>query len=131
MVVTSVQTVDIASALEDVLSGVDGLRAYRYVADSVRVPAAVVALPTIDYADPESGFCTATWSFGISIIVSRSSDRASQDALSQMVSDVVQALDAAQLDGVLAVEVLSAVPTSITLNGQDLPAYTVRVQVRA
>jgi hypothetical protein len=130
MAVTAVTTVDIASALEQVLSGVEGLRAYRYVADNFRPPGAIVALPSIDYADPDAGFCSATWTFGISIIVGRNQDRAAQDALSRLVSEAAQALNTADVAGV-AIEVLTAAPTTTSVSGQELPSYALRVRCRA
>jgi hypothetical protein len=131
MAITAVQTVDIATALEQVLDGVDGLRAYRYVADNFRPPGAIVAMPSIDWADPESGFCSATWTFGISIIVGRNQDRAAQDLLSRLVSEAAQALNTADVEGVVSIEVLTAIPSTVSVSGQELPAYTVRVRVRA
>lgn len=131
MAVTTATTIDIATALEEILSSVDGMRAYRYVADNFRPPGAVIAMPSIDYEDPDAGFCSATWAFPISLIVSRNQDRASQDLLARLLSEVVQAIDGAEVEGVFSIDVLSAVPTSVTVAGQDLPSYSLRVRCRA
>lgn len=131
MAITSVKTQDIATALEEVLESVDGLRAYRFVPDNFRPPGAVIALPAISYADPDAPFCTAQWDFPISIIVGRNNDRAAQDLLSRLVSEVVVVVDAAEIPDLFSVEVISATPASVQVSGQDLPAYVVHVRVRA
>lgn len=134
MAVSTATTVDIASELETLLNGVDGLRVWRFVADSFRPPGAVIAMPSIDYADPDAGFCSATWTFGVSIIVARGSgggERAAQDLLARLVSDVAQVLNDAVVDGWFSVDVLTATPTSIDVSGQSLPAYNLAVRVRA
>lgn len=131
MAVSAVETTDIATALEELLNGIDGLRAYRYVADGARVPCIIVSLPTITWNDQDSGFCAASWEFGLSLIVSRANDRAAQDALSAMVSAVARTLDGVQVDGRFMVDMLTASPATITLSGQDLPAYNLSVRVRA
>ena len=131
MAVTTTQTVDVTSALETLLNSVEGLRAYRYVADNVRVPAAVIAMPSVTFNDPDSGFHGARWEFPVSLIVSRNADRAAQDALARMLSEVAQAIWTTEVDGVYSIEATTAVPVSITVSGQELPAYTLRVIARA
>jgi hypothetical protein len=131
MAVTTATTVDIASVLEQLLNEVEGLRAYRYISDAARVPCAIVSLPTITWNDPDSAFCSSSWAFGVSLVVSRANDRASQDALSRMVSEVAQVLDGAEVDGLFSVEMQTAVPTTITMSGVESPAYNLSVLIRA
>lgn len=131
MATTTVQTVDLAGVLEGILNSVDGLRVYWYVADTVRPPAVVIAQPVIDYADPDAGFCSASWSFPCTIVVSRSADREAQRAMSQFLLDIVTALRTAEVDGVLSIDPIDARPIPVTVSGQELPGYLLNIRIRA
>lgn len=131
MAATGVQTTDVTAVLEEILKGVEDLRVYTQILDTVRPPAVVIAQPTLTFNDPTSGFCAATWAFGLTVLVSRNQDRASQTALSQYVLDIVSALNDADAPGVLSIEPLDASPVSVSLGGTDVPAYTIRVRIRA
>ena len=130
MALTTVSTVDVAEVLSALLSGIDGLRVYSYVPDTVRVPCAVVMQPDIDFADPESAFCAATWVFPVNLVVSRANERQAQKDMSQLLLDIVTALGA-DVPGVHSIEPLDARPITVTVNGQDQPGYILRVRVRA
>jgi hypothetical protein len=129
--VTKAQTADVAQALADAIGTVEGLRVTWYIADNSRPPCAVIAQPTIDYADPEVPFCQASWEFPVVIVVNRSQDAAAQRELSRFVSEVANALNEAQPDGIFSIEPLTARPTTVSLAGLDVPAYELRVRVRA
>jgi hypothetical protein len=131
MATTTQQTTDVTAVLEQILTDVDGLRVYTQVLDTVRPPAVVIAQPGLVFNDFTAGFCAAIWTFGLTVIVSRNNDRAAQTAMSKYLLDIVAALNAADPDGVLSIEPESATPVAITLSGQELPAYTIRVRVRA
>lgn len=131
MAAPTATTVDVSQGLALALAGVDGLRVYDHAADIARVPCLVIQLPTIDYADPSGGFCQAVWSFPLLILVARNNDTAAQAALASFVNQVALALWGAEVEGLASIEPQLAVPTVATLNGQELPAYTLRVQVRA
>lgn len=131
MAVTAAQTVDVAAVLAEIIGTVDGLRVTSYVSDAARPPVAVVALPEIDYSDPEVPFCFAAWTFPVAIIVNRNNDRDAQRELSGFVAAVAVALNDAQPDGVFDISPLTARPTTVTVAGTDQPAYELRVRVRA
>ena len=131
MAVTQAQTVDVAQVLSAALAGVDGLRTDWYVSDKSRPPVAVIGLPTIDWQDPDSGFCWATWEYPVTIITARNNDRDAQTELSRLVRDAANALSGPTPEGVFDIRLLDARPTTATISGQELPAYLVRVQVRA
>src|SRR5262245_56924983 len=124
MALTVTQSVDVSQALASVLDDVDGLRAYWFVADTVRPNACVIGQPDIDYGDTMSGMCAATWTYPLTIITSRSDDRQAQQTMSRLLADVVAAIGAADVAGVLSMEPIDARPlTGVTVNGQELPAY--------
>lgn len=130
MALVTVETVDVAEQLKALLDGVDGLRCSWYVSDTVRPPAAVIGQPDIDYADPTSTFCTATWSFPITVVVSRGNEREAQTQLSRLLKAIVQALDV-DVPGIFSIQPLSARPITVSLGQQELPGYTLDVRVRA
>lgn len=131
MAVSTATTVDVAEALRGCLSGVDGLRVYEYAADTARPPCAVILQPEIDYLDNQSGFCTATWTFPVAIVVARNNDRDAQRDLSRLVSECAQALNTAEPDGIFAIEPVDARPTTVNVSGTDLAGYAMTVRVRA
>jgi hypothetical protein len=131
MATTTATTTDLAQVLADVLESVDGLRVYPYVADQARVPFAVVALPAVDYLDPEAAFCAATWTFPVVLVVSRSNDREAQAALSRFLQIVTSTLGSTPVPGVLSIDPVDARPTTVTVSGQELPGYSINVRVRA
>lgn len=131
MAVTTAQTIDVARVLAEALGDVDGLRVEWYPADKARPPVALVALAEIDYQDPEAGFCHATYTFPVTIVTARNNDRDTVTELYRLVGEVALALEHADGTGVFDISPLDARPTTVTINGQELPAYTVRVQVHA
>ena len=132
MATTTQETKDVASVLHGLIDAVDGLRVYPYVADVIRPPAAVIGQPSLVFTDQSSGFCKATWSFPVTLITTRSNDRAAQAEMSKMILDVVTALDGDAPDGILSIEPLSARPLAgVTVNGQELPAYELTIRIRA
>lgn len=133
MAVTAAQTVDVAQVLAAALAAVENLRVEWYAADKARPPAAVIGQPSIDWQDPDSGFCWASWEFPVLLVTARASDREAQVDLSRLVRDVAVALNEYPTagTGVSWIACLDARPTTATVSGQELPAYIVRVQVRA
>lgn len=133
MAVTTATTTDVAAVLGGILD--DALatdcRVYYYVADKFRPPGVVIGLPDIDYTDSGSGFCFARWEFPLTIVLSRSNDKDAQEALASLTSRVAVALNDAEPAEVFSIEPLDARPATATVAGQDLPAYTMRVAVRA
>lgn len=132
MSVTTNKTADVAQALATIIDTVDGLRVVWWLSDASRPPVAIIAQPEIDYAAPEVPFCFAAWTFPVAIVVNRSNDRDAQRELSDFVNAVALALDGAQVpDGVFDIQPLTARPSTVAVSGQDLPAYELRVRVRA
>lgn len=131
MAVPLTQTVDVAEALVTALGAVEGLRTTWYVSDASRPPVAVIAQPDIDYVDSTGGFCLAVWTFPVTVVVTRNNDRDAQRDLSRYVNEVALALRDANPDGVFSIEPLDARPTTVSIGGQELPAYEMRVAVRA
>jgi hypothetical protein len=131
MAVSTKPTVEVASALAEILSEVEGLRVVWYVADNARPPVAIIAQPSIDYVDPASPFCSAAWTFGVSIAVNRNQDLQAQKDLSRLVSECVRALDEAEVEGIFSIEPQLATPTTLTISGVDMPGYTLRLVIRA
>lgn len=132
MSTTTATTRDVSEALAVSLADVEGLRVSWYVADTARPPVAIIGQPTIDYSDQASGFCAASWDYPVTIVVSRNNDREAQDALSRFVNDVALALDeAVPTSPVQLIAPLEARPITVNVAGQDVPAYELRVLVRA
>jgi hypothetical protein len=132
MAATTAQTTDVAGVLAGLIESVEGLRVYPYVADTVRPPAAVIGQPSLDFADQSGGFCTAIWLFPVTLITTRSSERAAQAEMSKLLLDVVTALGGDAPDGVASVEPLDARPLpGVAVNGQELPAYQLNIRIRA
>ena len=124
------QTTDIAGALQTMIETVPGLRVYPFIADTVRPPAAVIGQPSIDFTDQSGGFCRAVWTFQVTLVTTRANERAAQAEMSQLILDVVTALEGDA--PVLSVEPLEARPlTGVTVNGQELPAYALTIRIRA
>jgi ABC-type sugar transport system substrate-binding protein len=121
----------LAKALASMLGAVPDVRIYSYVADASRVPFIVVGQPTADFQDAEAGFCRATWEFPVTVVTARNTDAASQAALLNAVDATVDALAAEPPSGVFSVDPLDARPITASVGGQDLPAYQLRVRVRA
>jgi len=129
MATTEVLTHDISQAMADVLDGL--VRTYWYVSDTIRPPAVVIAQPSVDYLDTLSGFCSATWTFPLTLVVARNNDRDAQLSLSRNLQLVTNALDSADLAGVRSCEPVDARPITVTVAGQELPGYAITVRVRA
>lgn len=131
MAVTGTETVDVAGVLAGLLGDVPGLRVEPYVSDKSRPPCAVIALPRIVWNDPDAGFCWAAWEFPIVIVTARNNDRDAQAELSRLVRDVANALDHTPVDGVHDIQLMTGDPNPVTIAGQELPGYIVRVRVLA
>lgn len=131
MSLTTATTLDVAQVLAEMIDTVDGLRVVWWVSDAARPPVAVITQPEIDYVDAEAPFCFATWTFPVAIVVERNNDRDAQTKLSQYVSDVALALSGPTPDGVFDITPLTARPSTVSVAGTDLPAYELRVRVRA
>jgi hypothetical protein len=131
MAVSTAQTMDVTEVLADLIGDVEGLRVEAYVADKLRPPVAVVGLPVITWNDPEAGFCWATWEVPVTVVTARNTDRDAQTELSHFVRDIAVALNHEAVDGIFMIQMLDARPTTATISGQELPAYLMRVQVRA
>jgi hypothetical protein len=129
MAVTEKLSVDIAQALADVLK--DLVRVHWYVADIVRPPAVVIGQPSVDYLDTLGGFCDSTWTYPLTLVVSRNNDRDAQVALSRILQLVTSALASATVPGIALIEPVDARPITVTVSGQDLPGYAITVRVRA
>jgi hypothetical protein len=130
MAVTTAQTVDISQALAGLLENVDGLRTYWHVSDATRPPACVIGLPSIDWLDQASGFCRATWTFPLTLVVTRNNDRDAQLQLSRLVMEIANALKP-DVPGIFSIEPQDARPTTVTVSGVDQPGYQISVRVRA
>lgn len=135
MATTTVQTLDLAQVIADALADVEGLRTYAYVADTVRPPsngaALVIMQPSVDYLDVTAGFCAATWSFPLTLVVTRANERDSQLALSTYLQLITSALTDANAPGVFSIEPVDASPITAQLSGADMPGYSINVRVRA
>lgn len=133
MALPGVETVVVAEELAKLLRGVEGLRVYWAPLDTVRPPAAVIGQPDVDYTDSTSGFCTATWSFPITLIVARGSgggERDSQALMSRLLMEAAQAL-AAEVPGIFSIEPVGARPITASVGQTELPGYQMDVRVRA
>lgn len=134
MALPGVETVVVAEELKGLLDGVDGLRTYWYVSDTVRPVsgggAVVIGQPTIDYQDGASGFCSAAWVFPLTLLVARSNDREAQTLMSRFLMEIAHALSV-DVPGIFSLDLIDASPITVTLSGQELPAYQIRAQVRA
>jgi len=133
MAVTTRTTYDVATVLVAALAPVQGLRVEWFISDKSRPPVCIIGQPTIDWMDPDSGFCWATWEFPLLIVTTRASDRDAQGDLSRFVCEVANALDTFPTagTGVEWIAAMNARPDVATIGGQELPAYNLRVQVRA
>lgn len=133
MATTTAAFTNISEALAEVLAdGLAGaLRVYPYVSDAVRPPAVVLAQPTVDYLDTLGGFCAATWTYPLTIVVPRNQDREAQAALSTFLQLVTTILAAGTAPGIQDIAPVDARPGTATVAGADLPAYFLNVRVRA
>jgi hypothetical protein len=135
MAVTTATTVDVAQVLSAALADVDGLRVEPRPSDKARPPVAIIAQPSIDYRDPEAGFCRATYEFPIAIVTASNNDRDAQLELWRLADAAALAVDRYDTGGtgVFSMTVLRSdpLPGGVTIAGQELPAYQLRVQVRA
>lgn len=131
MAVSSTQQVDLAQVLAQLLEDVPDLRTYWFVSDAVRPPACVIGQPSVDFTDGGSGFCSAAWTFPLTVVVSRANDRDAQVALSQLLLDITTTLAAADVEDVFSIEPLDARPIPVTVGAQELPGYLLNIRVRA
>lgn len=132
MPVPTSETVDVTKALTLVLeSMVDGLRVEWGPLSTARPPVAVFGLPRIDWQDAAAGFCWGLFDVPLMIAVARSSEREAQLDLSRLVCEVANAFkNAGPIPGIFDIQPLAAEPTTANVNGQELPAYQLRVAVR-
>lgn len=131
MATTTAQTTDLAQFIAETLEAIEGLRVYWFVSDAVRPPAVVIAQPSVDYADVAAGFCAATWSFPLTLVVGRNNDREAQLALSRFLQAITSALSAAEADGVTDVSPVAARPITLNVSGTEMPGYAIDVNVYA
>jgi len=131
MAITTTPSIDISQELAEVLNGVDSLRCYWYISDAVRPPAIVIGQPSVDFTDTMSGFCKATWTYPLTLVVGRNSDREAQMALSHHLQLVTSTLASATVPSIQLIEPTDARPITVTVSGQDLPGYSINVRVRA
>ena len=124
-------TVDVATVLGGLLATIPNVRVYTYVADTFRPPGLVIGQPDVDYANQQSGFCMAEWTFPVGMAVSRNQDKAAQAELSRLVAAVAQLLWDAEPPELFSVEPLDARPAAVQAGGTELPGYQMRVRVRA
>ena len=122
---------DIAEALAAALS-VAGVRTYAYLPDVFAPPGIVVGQPAMDW-ESDRTFCTRVWVYPITVAVSRNSDREAQSALFDVVDAIADTLsDDHDLGGLVQTSRLTtAVPTTVTANGQEFPAYELTVNILA
>jgi hypothetical protein len=74
----------------------------------------------------------ATFEVPITIITARSNDRDAQVELSRLVRDVANALNTpGVVPGIFSIDLLDARSGTASIAGQELPAYNMRVRVRA
>jgi len=127
----SVNGRDIAEALAAALS-VAGVRTYAWLPDTFVPPGIVVGQPAMDW-QTERTFCTQVWVFPITVAVSRNSDREAQAGLYDVVEAVAEVLsDDHDLGGLVQTSRLTtAVPTVVSANGQEFPAYQLTVNILA
>jgi hypothetical protein len=131
MATTTTVGTDLAQMIAGALEGIGGLRVYWYVSDAVRPPAVVVAQPSVDYTDTLGGFCHATWTYPLTLVVTRNNDRQAQLDMAAYLQQVTSTLAAITGPDVYAVEPVEARPTTVTVSGQELPGYAITVRVRA
>lgn len=136
MAVTTAHALDLSQVLAEILEPIAGLRLYWYVADTVRPAtnggALVVMQPTVDYLDQASAFCSATWTYPLTLLVARNNDRDAQLMLSRLLQEVTAALGTAvPPNGILSIDPVDARPTVVNLSGTDLPGYAITVRIRA
>jgi hypothetical protein len=130
MATTTAQTTDVAGLLAEQLRTVPGLRVHEFVIDTARPPCVVIGQPSLDFADPDAGFCQATWLFPCNILTTRSDAVAAQREMSQMLLDVVGSLGG-DAPGIFCIEPLDARPIQVAVNGQELPGYLLNIRIRA
>lgn len=107
---------------------ISGLRVYDYAADSISVPAAVVALPTIEF-DVTKARGVDRGTFPVHVLVSRVSDRASRDKANTLVGSVKTAMDGTLGGIVHAARVVDTTYSEMQVAGVDYLAATVNVEV--
>lgn len=124
----------VAEALAGVIGTVEGLRSYAYMPDTFVAPGAVVGQPDMLLeGGTRTTFCTVEWSYPITLAVARGSERQAQLDLFGFLDGIVEAINAdPQLGGAaMTATVTDARPVTASVNGQDLPAYTVNIRVLA
>jgi hypothetical protein len=128
----SVNGRDIAEALAAALA-VAGVRTYAYAPDTFAPPGIVVGSPAMDWQTAERTFCSQVWAFPVTVAVSRNTDREAQSGLFDVVDAIAEVLaDDHDLGGLVQTSrLMTAVPTTVTANGQEFPAYQLTVNVLA
>jgi hypothetical protein len=120
----------VAEALADMI-GKAGFRVAWYVPDSFRPPGVVIGQPSVDFAGSPVTFCTALWRFPVTMIVPRASERDAQAALQDGLHTLVEALHGPAPAGVFQVRCTTADPVTAQVAGQELPGYTLNVDLVA
>jgi hypothetical protein len=78
-------TSEISDALQTALGQIDGLRVVEYLPDSLNPPMATRAIDSVRY-HTAFGYGTPLYTFTISVVVARSSDRIAQQRLGEYLS---------------------------------------------
>lgn len=123
----------------DAIDAIPGLNVYRYPADSISPPAAVVQFPTVNY-DRAFQRGTDTMDGGIAVLVSRVWDRAARDTIARYVGgdDSPESIHAAihayttgeKWTSCSFVRVVGdAAPQSFTVAGTDFAGYQIDLQI--
>lgn len=121
---------DIARGLATALSVIPDCRVHPISADEFRGPGLVVGLPSVSWEDPRT-FCGATYTYPVTAVSLRTTDRDAATELYRLVEAVGDILDAnTNLGGVVnSSRLLTATPASVEVGGVSYPAYSLTVQV--
>jgi hypothetical protein len=112
---------------------IGGLRVYDYAADQIAAPGGVVGLPEVAY-DVTKARGTDFAVFTVHVLVSKVSDRASRDALSQYLAGTGAKSVKAAIDGTLGgavhhARVASAAARTVPVAGVDYLAAVFQIEV--
>jgi hypothetical protein len=129
----SIELNPVMDAIGQALLALPGQRVFDYQSDSVAPPAAVVALPRVEY-DNTKARGTDRAIFPVHILVSKASDRASRDALGAYIAGAGATSVKAAIDGTLAgavhaARVMDCDVSVFPVAGVDYLAATFQVEV--
>jgi hypothetical protein len=124
---------DIAEALAGALSVIPDVRVYAWMPDTFNAPGIVVGQPAMDWEGDGRTFQNISWEFPVAVVVLRNTDREAQAALYRLVEAVADVLaEDHDLGGLVQTSrLLNASPTTVTTNGQELPAYALAIRIIA